>query len=104
MPSQFEYLTFSACLVVLLAGFAYVLKSRYEVRLNVLWWGACVVVLILGGIFTAGAGKSFSKLQSEAMVVMARTYAVELERMGHHKIQSDTAVDDPVFVSIRKVR
>ena len=103
MPSQFEYLTFSACLVVLLAGFAYVLKSRYEVRLNVLWWGACVVVLILGGIFTAGAGKSFSKLQSEAMVVMARTYAVELERMGHHKIQSDTAVDDPVFVSIRKV-
>ena len=102
MPNQLDYIIFSASALLILAGLAYVLKSRHGIVLHWLWWLVCVITLAVGGWIASDAGSASSKLHEESMVIMARTYALELQRMDHEKLTPETRVDDPVFRKINE--
>ena len=102
MPNQLDYIIFSASVVAILLGLAYVLKSRYGVGLHWVWWLVCVVTLAAGGWLTSEAGATSSKHHEDYMVIMARTYAVELQRLDHEKITLETGEDDPIFRKVNE--
>ncbi len=102
VPNQIDYIIFSAAIGVILLGLARVLKSRHGVKLHPVWWCLCVVTLFAGGWATAQSGVKISKQQEESMIIMARTYALELERLGHEKVTLETKEDDPTYLTICK--
>ncbi len=102
VPNQIDYIIFSAAIGLILVGLAYVLKSRHGVMLHPVWWGLCVVTLFAGGWATAQSGVKISRQQEESMIIMARTYALELERLGHEKVTLETKEDDPTYLTICK--
>jgi PAS domain S-box-containing protein len=102
VPNQLDYILFSFAAMLILGVLAYALKSRHGVKLNWFWWSACIFTLLLGGWITSSSGIDSARQQEDSLVVMARTYALDLERMGHEKITSKTQPDAPIYREVCK--
>jgi PAS domain S-box-containing protein len=98
---QSDYLLFILLALALLGVSATVLpRLRPGARL---WWPVWVlfpVVLAAGWWFTQQAGDA-ARMNDEAQVsALAPTYAYELEQMGHFKLASDCATNDPRYLAM----
>ena len=100
MPNQFDYIIFSASALLALGAISYVLRARHGVSLHLVWWCIFVLTLVAGMWLTVTSGSFVAKQQEESMIIMARTYALELQRMGHEKITLTTREDDPTYRKI----
>jgi PAS domain S-box-containing protein len=102
VPDHLDYILFSIAALSVLAVLAYVLKSKYGISLNAYWWTACIATLLIGGWVTSRAGLDSARQLEESMVIMARTYALELERLEHDKVTIETPQTDGRYKDISK--
>ena len=63
-------------------------------------WPIICLVLILGGFRVEQAGNRERQKLRNQIEGFAPTYAYEFERMGHSRITSDTAADDPLYLEM----
>ncbi len=100
MSNHLDYVLFAVAVLLILAAMAYVLRARHGIRLNWVWWSLAVMTLAGGAWVTSEAGMANAKSLEESMVIMARTYALDLQRMGHETITLQTRADDPTYLRI----
>jgi PAS domain S-box-containing protein len=96
-----DYLLFSTVSLVVLVLLNLGLR-RFRRGAQLRWpiWGAAAAVLVGGWWFTRNADDEARAGIIRAVNILAPTYAMEFERMGHAGINLETKADDPHYLEL----
>ncbi len=101
LEANWDYLAFSAASVLAFALLDLALRRRQPpTRLTWQTWPILAFILGLGWFTVKWDGHRERAPIEEFMKLVAPTYAVELERMGHAKLTLDTPPDDPNYLAM----
>ena len=85
------------------SGFAFLIYLnffKHKVRFSFLLWLG-ILVLILLGAWSADQGAQNQYQQAKKSIEsLVPTFAVEMQRLGHSKITSETKTDDPIYLGL----
>lgn len=99
--AQGDYLLFAAVALVVFAG---VLFTVHRLRpLARFPWSLLILAsagLLAGGLVTQRAGEKAREENITQISAMAATYAAEMERMGHDRINETTPAEDPLYLEL----
>ena len=73
---------------------------RHKARISLRAWLALTVLLASGAYIAFRAGENERAQLRSTVEGFAPTYALEMARMGHAKINFDTKPDDPTYLTI----
>ncbi len=101
MPISLDYLVFCGAAAAIFLLLHFWLRRRS--RSSGLPWGVAVAmagVLLAGGwLVERNEQETVDKLE-RAVIGFAPTYAVEIERLGHARIDADTPPEDPTYLEL----
>jgi signal transduction histidine kinase len=95
-----DILIFSVSAILLFAVSHYFWWRRHFGLLHVVSWAALLVILPLASWRATIEEENKRRDLTEQLTGFAPTYALEMARMGHEKINRDTPADDPTYLRL----